>query len=289
MAPARPTARDVLKVPPSRHGDNPEKHMSATCPIDLDVGALRARIRETYTRVATDPAGDFHFHRGTRYAVEALGYDARELDELPPRATARFAGVGNPLAFVSVEPGMTVLDHACGGGMDLLLAARRVGPTGRAIGIDMTPMMREMAAASALEAGLADRVEIRAGMFEDLPVESASIDVVISNGVVNLAPDKRRVFSEIRRVLRPGGVLCLADVVVQRELSQVARSETELWAACIGGALVEEELSHLAVEAGLGAAVVHAWFPSFAGTSAEARLSPDLRVGAVTFTARRPL
>ncbi|GMV14426.1 MAG: arsenite S-adenosylmethyltransferase [Polyangiaceae bacterium] len=263
--------------------------MATSCPSELDVDALRERIRDVYTRVAEDPSGDFHFHRGARYAVDVLGYDADELSALPRRTTDRFAGVGNPLAWAALEPGMTVLDHACGAGMDVLIAARRVGPEGRVIGVDMTPLMRQAALLSAREAGLADRVDIRAGMFEDLPVASASVDVVLSNGVLNLAPDKRRVLSEVRRVLRPGGLLCLSDVVVQRELSLRARSEAELWAACVGGALVESELSSLAAEMGFVHGEVRARFASFAGSSAEARVSGDLRLGAVTFTARRAL
>jgi SAM-dependent methyltransferase len=171
--------------------------------------------------------------------------------------------------------------------MDLLLAARRVGPTGRAIGVDMTPRMREAAELSAREAGLADRVSIREGLFEALPVESASVDVVISNGVLNLAPDKRAVLAEILRVLRPGGALYLADVVVQRELSLRARADPELWAACIGGALPEPELHTLASEAGFAEIAIRDRFFSFAGTSAEAKVSGDLAISAVHLTARK--
>lgn len=260
--------------------------MAATCPITFDVGALREHVRAVYTRVAEDPNGDFHFHRGPRYAVNVLGYDAAELETLPPRATARFAGVGNPLAIGEVVAGQTVLDHACGAGMDLLLAARRVGPAGKALGVDMTPRMCEAARLSADEAGLSERVEVIQGMFEELPVATASVDVVISNGVLNLAPDKRRVLREIRRVLRPGGALYLADVVVRRELTLRARSEPELWAACVGGALTESELHTLAAEAGLVETAVHARLASFAGTSAEAKVSADLELGAVHFSAR---
>lgn len=261
--------------------------MAATCPVDLDVEALRDHVRAIYTRVAEDPTGDFHFHRGSRYAVDALGYDEAELNLLPSRATARFAGVGNPLAIGPIAEGQTVLDHACGAGMDLLLAAKRVGPSGRAIGVDMVPAMADAARLSVAEAGLVDRVEVRDGRYEELPVESESVDLVISNGVLNLAPDKRQVLREIQRVLRPGGVLYLADVVVQRELTLRARSEPELWAACIGGALVEHELVTLATEAGLSNGVVHGRFLSFAGTSAEAKVSRDLQVSAVHFSARK--
>ena len=227
--------------------------MAATCPIDFDIASLRESVRAVYTRVADDPSGEFHFHRGVDYAVERLGYDRRELEALPRASTQRFAGVGNPLSMGGVDPGQTVLDHACGAGMDVLLAARRVGPGGRVVGVDMTQAMREQATRAASIAGLAERVEIRAGLLEELPVDDASVDVVISNGVLNLSPDKRQAFSEIVRVLRPGGRLWLADVVVQRELTLTARRSPDLWAACVGGALPEPELLELARAAGLRA------------------------------------
>jgi ubiquinone/menaquinone biosynthesis C-methylase UbiE len=160
-----------------------------------------------------------------------LGYDAQELAILPEEATVSFAGVGNPHRIGPIQPGETVLDVGCGAGTDLLLAAKRTGSTGRAIGVDMTPAMIERAKRAAIKAAVWETVEIRRGTAEDLPVESASIDVVMSNGVLNLSPDKIRSFDEIYRVLRPGGRLYLADVVVQRELSLAARSDVELWAA----------------------------------------------------------
>ena len=178
--------------------------MATTCPIGFDVAGLRAQVLATYDRVARDPGGDFHFHRGPRYAADYLGYDAGELALLPAASTARFAGVGNPLRIGPIHPGETVLDHACGAGMDLLLAARRVGRRGHVIGVDMTPAMREVAIRAAADGGLSDIVTIRAGYFERLPVADESVDVVISNGVINLAPDKSQVFAEIHRVLRPG-------------------------------------------------------------------------------------
>ncbi|HEX4337071.1 MAG TPA: methyltransferase domain-containing protein [Polyangiaceae bacterium] len=262
--------------------------MATTCPSNFDVTKLRERVSSVYTRVARDPGGDFHFHRGAEYAIRLLGYDPTELEGVPERAKARFAGVGNPLAIGPIAPGETVLDHACGAGMDLLLAARRSGPAGKAIGVDATPAMTECAAASAREARLESRVEIRDGSFEELPVDDASIDVVISNGVLNLAPDKRRVLREVFRVLRPGGRLYLADVVVQRELSLAARSNPELWAACVGGALPEPELTTLSADAGLLEGRIHARFRSFADTSAETKVSRDLEIGAVNFFARKP-
>jgi len=205
--------------------------MALTCPVGFDVDRLRSEVGEIYTRVAEAPGGEFHFHRGLDYAVGLLGYDRAELEALPAETTRSFAGVGNPHAAGPLEPGMTVLDIGCGAGTDLLLAARRVAPTGRAIGVDMTPAMRERATRSAAEIGLDGVVEVRAGLAEELPVEDASVDVVISNGVLNLAVDKRRAFAEIVRVLRPGGRLQIADVTVRRDLSEAARSDAGLWAA----------------------------------------------------------
>jgi arsenite methyltransferase len=262
--------------------------MATTAPPELDVARLRDAIQTTYEQVARDPHGVFHFHRGRDYAVGRLGYDGAELDSLPLEATERFAGVGNPLAIGPLHPGEVVLDHACGAGMDLLLAARRVGPSGRAIGVDITAGMRRVAERAAHAAGLSERVVIRAGSYEDLPVASGRVDVVISNGVVNLSPDKRRVFAEIWRVLRPGGRLYLADVVVARELKLETRQKPELWAACIAGALPRAELPTLASDAGFVDARLLDSFDCFAGTSAEDKVSRDLRVQGLNFYAQKP-
>jgi arsenite methyltransferase len=262
--------------------------MALTAPSGFDVAQLREAIRTTYERVAVDPSGVFHFHRGAAYAAETLGYDAGELGSLPAEATARFAGVGNPLAIGPIDPGETVLDHACGAGTDLLLAARRVGPFGRAVGVDVTAGMRRVAEQAVVAAGLADRAVIRAGSYEDLPVASSSIDVVISNGVVNLAPDKRRVLQEIWRVLRPGGRLYLADVVVARELKLEARERPELWAACIAGALTERELVTAFRELGFIEVRALTRFPCFDGTTAEDKVSRDLEVQGMNLFARKP-
>ncbi len=259
--------------------------MAATCPIGFDVEELRAQVRATYDQVAREPNGEFHFHRGPDYATEYLLYDRAELASLPDECTARFAGVGNPHRIGSIERGETVLDHACGAGVDLLLAAQKVGSKGRAIGVDMTSAMRECATEFARQAGLADIVEVREGVFEDLPVEDESVDVVISNGVVNLAPDKNRVFQEIYRVLKPGGRLFLADVVVQRELTLEARSNPDLWAACIGGALPEPELLELTAAAGFLDGRIVERFDCFRNTSAEDKVSKDLHVAGVNFFA----
>jgi arsenite methyltransferase len=262
--------------------------MAITAPSGFDVALLREAIHTTYERVAQDPSGMFHFHRGREYAALSLSYDAAELESLPRSATDRFAGVGNPHLIGSIALGEVVLDHACGAGTDLLLAARQVGPLGRAIGVDITPGMRAVAARAIHEAGLADRAEIRAGNYEALPVEAGSVDVVISNGVLNLSPDKRRVFSEIWRVLRPGGRLYLADVVVARELKLEARERPELWAACIAGALTIPELCTLAQDTGFVEGRPLARFQCFDGTSAIDKVSRDLQVQGLNFFARKP-
>jgi SAM-dependent methyltransferase len=205
--------------------------MAVTCPIDLDVEKLKTLVRMEYDRVAREPQGKFNFHRGPEYAAGMLRYEPNELALIPAAATASFAGVGNPLRVGPIVPGETVLDVGCGAGMDSLLAARRTGPKGHVIGVDMTPAMLELVRSSALKMGLWENIEVRRGYAEALPVESESVDVVISNGVLNLSPDKLCAFGEIFRVLKPGGRLYLADVVVQRELSLAARSDVSLWAA----------------------------------------------------------
>jgi ubiquinone/menaquinone biosynthesis C-methylase UbiE len=216
-----------------------------------------------------------------------LGYDREELNALPTLATERFAGVGNPLAIGPIRSGEVVLDHACGAGTDLLLAARRLSGRGQAIGIDLTAAMCEVATRAAELAGLSQVVEVRQGVYEDLSVRDASVDVVISNGVLNLAPDKRQVLREIARVLHPGGRLYMADVVVQRELSLQARANPTLWAACIGGALPESELIELTQEVGLIECRVVARFDAYRGSSAEQKVSNDLLVQGVNFFARK--
>ena len=202
--------------------------MPIACPVDLNAAALRSEVSNIYRRVAAAPDGEFHFHRGPAYAAEFLGYDAGELASLPPECMASFAGIGNPLAIGQIQAGETVLDIGCGAGMDLLLAARRAGPEGRAIGVDMTDAMVERARNSAAAAGLS-QVEVRKGDATALPVDDGSVDVVSSNGVLNLVPEKERGFAEIVRVLKPGGRLHLADIALDMELPEEARRNIDLW------------------------------------------------------------
>jgi SAM-dependent methyltransferase len=194
----------------------------------IDAQLVREEVSKMYSRVAVDPGGDFHFHRGPAYAAEFLGYDPVELDALPSECTACFAGIANPHLIAPILPGETVLDIGCGAGTDLLIAARRVGANGRAIGIDSTEAMRDRALASAAVAGLSN-VEVKRADASALPFLDASIDVVISNGVLNLVPEKEKAFAEIRRVLRPSGRLQLADIVLNAPLSAQARGDVGLW------------------------------------------------------------
>jgi arsenite methyltransferase len=198
--------------------------MTTELPVDVDV--LREEIEKTYTDVSTDPAKDFLFPTGRSWA-EDLGYPS-ELARVPERTVESFAGVANPHVLGRIEAGQVVLDLGCGAGTDLLIAAQMVGPEGRAIGIDMTPKMLERARESANEMGL-DNVELHQGLIESLPLPDESVDVVISNGVIDLVPDKDAVFAEIDRVLRPGGRLQVADVVIHTEVSEDARKRIDLW------------------------------------------------------------
>jgi SAM-dependent methyltransferase len=199
--------------------------MSTTeLPVDVDV--LRVEIEKTYTDVSTDPAKDFLFPTGRSWA-EDLGYPS-ELARVPERTVESFAGVANPHVLGRIEPGQVVLDLGCGAGTDLLIAAQMVGPEGRAIGIDMTATMLERARQSAAEMGL-ENVELHQGLIESLPLEDESVDVVISNGVIDLVPDKDAVFAEIDRVLRPGGRMQVADVIIHTEVSEDARKRIDLW------------------------------------------------------------
>ena len=195
--------------------------------IPVDVGVLREEIRKTYTQVSTDTERDFIFPTGRAWAQE-LGYPEPELSRVPDATVESFAGVANHWPLGRIEPGSVVLDLGCGAGTDLLIAAQMTGQSGRVIGVDMTPSMLERAHASAREMGI-ESVELHESMIEALPLDDASVDVVVSNGVIDLVPDKDAVFDEIDRVLRPGGRLQLADVVIHHEVSEDARARIDLW------------------------------------------------------------
>jgi SAM-dependent methyltransferase len=200
--------------------------MAATHP-PVDTGLLRDEIRKTYTEVSTEQDKDFIFPTGRRWARE-LGYPEPELSAVPDGSVESFAGVANPFSLGRIEAGLTVLDLGCGAGTDLLVGAQMVGPAGRAIGLDMTAAMLVRAQAGAESMGLGN-VTLHEGLVESIPLDDASVDVVISNGVIDLVPDKDAVFGEIDRVLRPGGRLQIADVVIHKEVSADARERIDLW------------------------------------------------------------
>lgn len=193
----------------------------------VDVELLRREVSEHYAEVAHDPGGDFHFHTG-RAATDRLGYDEGLLDGLPEACIEAFAGVANPFSWGLPEPGEHVIDIGSGGGLDAMVAARAVGPEGEVVGVDMTPAMLERATRNAAAAGI-DNVTFRKGLAEDLPVPDGWADLVISNGVLNLVPDKPAAYTEIVRALRPGGRIQIADVCVEVEVPDEARRDIDLW------------------------------------------------------------
>jgi len=199
--------------------------MTTDAPIDVDV--LRDEIRKTYTEVSADQDQEFIFPTGRPWAQD-LGYPEPELSRVPDSVVESFAGVANHWILWRADPGAVVLDLGCGAGTDLLIAAQMTGPDGRAIGVDMTAAMLDRARDSAVEMGL-ENVEVQESLIESLTVEDASVDLVISNGVIDLVPDKDAVFDEIDRVLRPGGRLQIADVVIHKEVSEDARKNIDLW------------------------------------------------------------
>jgi len=200
--------------------------MSATN-IPIDVEVLREEIRKTYTEVSNEQDREFIFPTGRAWAWE-LDYPEPELSRVPDATLESFAGVANHWTLGRIDPGSVVLDLGCGAGTDLLIAAQMTGPTGRVIGVDMTSSMLSRARASAQEMGL-EGLDLHESLIEALPLEDASVDVVISNGVIDLVPNKDAVFDEIDRVLRPGGRLQIADVVIHHEVSEDARKRIDLW------------------------------------------------------------
>jgi arsenite methyltransferase len=199
----------------------------AYAPAPVDVERLRAEVKLKYREVASDPTKGFHFHTG-RPLARMLDYPMEVVDALPDRVVESFAGVNNPFSMGELQAGQTVVDIGSGAGFDSILAAQMVGRSGKVIGVDMTPEMREKSRSNAALLGL-DNVVFRDGLAENLPVADSSVDVVISNGVINLCPDKLRVYREIHRVLKPGGKIQIADVVVQKPLPDDAVADIDLW------------------------------------------------------------
>jgi arsenite methyltransferase len=197
--------------------------------VMVDAKLLRAEVRQKYKEVAVDPHGEFHFHTGRPLAAR-LGYDQAVVGDLPDVAVESFAGVANPFSIADLAPGEKVVDIGSGAGFDSFIAAGLVGEGGQVIGVDMTQEMLDKSRSTAEVVGL-PQVEFREGLAEELPVLDGWADVVISNGVFNLCPDKRAAFDEVLRVLRPGGRLQLADIANGNEVPEEAVRDIDLWTA----------------------------------------------------------
>jgi arsenite methyltransferase len=211
-----------------------------------DPEELREEVRRGYTRVAeTLGGGD---KERSREIGRRIGYSEEELAAAPEEANLG-VGCGNPTAIDALRPGETVVDLGSGAGMDAFLAARRVGPTGRVIGVDMTPAMLEKARENAEKVGL-DNVEFREGRIEELPLEDESVDVILSNCVINLSPEKERVYREVYRVLRPGGRVMVSDIVLERPLPEALAESIEAYLGCVGGASLRGEYLETIEKAG---------------------------------------
>lgn len=195
--------------------------------IDIDTETVREAIREEYSLVASTPDGEFHFHTG-RKLIGIVGYDDEWLENIPEASIESFAGTGNPFSMGLLKPGENVVDVGCGAGIDSLIAANMVGPEGHVVGIDMTPEMLAKARAAANEAGITN-VEFLEGYMEELPIPDGWADVVISNGVFNLTPNKPATLAQMFRVLKPGGRLQIGDIMVEKEVSAAAKQKIDLW------------------------------------------------------------
>jgi arsenite methyltransferase len=220
----------------------------------LDRSDLESRVKQMYEQVALAPETEFHFETG-RELAEHLGYPYEDLDAVPVPAIDSFAGVGYFLDLAAVGPGARVLDLGSGSGMDSFLAANACGPTGKVIGVDMTTAQLAKATRLAEVAGFG-QIEFRQGYIEDVPVEDGTVDCVISNGVINLSPDKPAVFRAAAAALRPGGRLAIADIVSARHLPQGITCDASLWAACIGGAAQRDDYLGAIQDAGFEVVVV---------------------------------
>jgi len=199
--------------------------MSTALPVDAS--ALREEVKAKYREVAVNPHGGFHFHTG-RLLARRLGYDDAIVGELPDNAVEAFAGVGNPFSLGALKPGEHVIDLGSGGGFDCFVAAGQVGSSGAVVGVDMTDEMIARSRTAAAAMGL-QQVEFRKGILEELPVDDGWADVVISNGVINLCADKRRIFAEIMRALKPGGRLQFADIANSKPVPEAAIRNIDLW------------------------------------------------------------
>ena len=245
-------------------------------------------VKDMYTDVAGHPEKEFHFPTGRR-ACEFVGYPAAELDAIPATAVESFAGVGYPHKSGFIREGDAVLDIGSGSGTDVLIAALKAGPRGRVYGLDMTAAMLNKLRANIAVSGLTN-VEPLEGDAEDIPLRDASIDVVTSNGVLNLVPDKAKAFREIARVLKPGGRVQIADIVVASPISDQCRSNPELWAECVVGASLEDQYLDMFARAGLTDIKVLRRFDYFAGSNSEhtRRIAGSFDAASIEVTMRKP-
>ena len=212
----------------------------------VDRQELESKVKEMYRQVAEEPEGEFHFEMG-RALTERLGYPPADLDRIPAQAIESFAGVGYYFHLADLKAGESVIDLGSGSGTDTFMAALKVGSSGRVVGVDMTDAQRTKAERLRDAAGFANVTYLK-GYIEDLPVEDASFDALISNGVINLSADKPQVFREVARVLKPGGRLVISDIVTESQLPEGITCNATLWAACIGGAMQQDDC-YAAIEA----------------------------------------
>lgn len=196
-------------------------------PVELDVGTLRDEIQKEYREVAAHPDKGFHFHTG-RTLAKIVQYREEWLAAVPEEVLASFAGTGNPFSMGEMKPGEKVVDLGCGAGIDSFIAASQVGPTGAVFGIDMTEAMLDKGRKAAFKANMS-QLEFRRGYLEEIPLPDGWADVVISNGVVNLCPDKEAAFREIYRVLKPGGRIQIGDILVSKPVPAAAKQKIDLW------------------------------------------------------------
>lgn len=215
----------------------------------VDTRELETKVKDMYRHVAEQPEAEYHFEMG-RPLAERLGYPPEVLDRIPDGAIESFAGVGYFFDLAALGEGETVVDLGSGSGMDVFVAATQVGSKGRVVGVDFTVEQLDKARRLATEAGF-DQVELREARIESVPSEDQSVDCVISNGVINLSPEKEKVFTEAARILRSGGRIAIADIVSEQQLKESIVCDVDLWASCIGGAAQQDAYREAIEAAGL--------------------------------------